>query len=233
LQTCRTSRCWSRTPCTRISAYKWQRSHTLFWLICESYDDKGNAILYRYKPEDDANIDHSSPCERNRLIANQFPQRYVKNIRYGNRTPRKAREDLATRDDWLFETVFDYGEHDDAAPTTSEPRTWPVRQDPFSRFRSTFDIRTYRLCRRILMFDHFPDEFAGVTDYLVRSTDFAYKEGSVASFIASITQSGYTRQPDGTYFKKSLPKDETVREVDADSIQNLPYGVDGASYRPR
>ena len=28
------------------------------WLICESYDDKGNAILYRYKPEDDANIDH-------------------------------------------------------------------------------------------------------------------------------------------------------------------------------
>ena len=27
------------------------------WLICESYDDKGNAIFYRYKPEDDANVD--------------------------------------------------------------------------------------------------------------------------------------------------------------------------------
>ena len=31
------------------------------WLICESYDDKGNAILYRYKPEDDAGIDRNAP----------------------------------------------------------------------------------------------------------------------------------------------------------------------------
>ena len=70
------------------------------WLICESYDDKGNAILYRYKQEDDADIDRYMPPiataskghaqERNRLIAGQFPQRYLKNIRYGNRTPRQA-----------------------------------------------------------------------------------------------------------------------------------------------
>jgi hypothetical protein len=32
----------------------------------------GDAILYRYKPEDNANIDRASPCEKNRLIANQF-----------------------------------------------------------------------------------------------------------------------------------------------------------------
>jgi len=48
------------------------------WLICESYDDKGNAIFYRYKPEDDANVDRAAPHERNRLIANQFAQRYLK-----------------------------------------------------------------------------------------------------------------------------------------------------------
>lgn len=36
------------------------------WLICESYDDKGNAIYYEYKPEDSAGIDLSQTNERNR-----------------------------------------------------------------------------------------------------------------------------------------------------------------------
>jgi RHS repeat-associated protein len=211
------------------------------WLICESYDDKGNAILYCYKREDDANFDATAPQERNRLISGQFAQRYLKNIQYGNRTPRITGEDLTIRKDWLFEVVFDYGEHDSAAPTTQEVNSWPVRQDPFSLFRATFDIRTYRLCRRVLMFHHFPDELGGIVDYLVRSTEFEYQEGSVASFITSITQAGYTQQPDATYFRKALPKlefqytevrvDETVHEIDPDSIENLPYGVDGTRYR--
>lgn len=211
------------------------------WLICESYDDKGNAILYQYKREDDANVDRTAPSERNRLIAQQFAQRYLKSIRYGNRTPRKTGEDLALHDDWLFEAVLDYGEHDDLAPTTQEVRAWPARQDPFSLFRSTFDVRTYRLCRRVLMFHHFPDELDGTVDYLVRSTDIEYKEGALASFVASITQAGYTRQSDGTYFKKALPKlefqyteaqlDETVHEIDPQSLRNLPYGVDGSQYQ--
>jgi hypothetical protein len=32
-------------------------SRVFSWLICESYDDKGNAILYEYKAEDDNGID--------------------------------------------------------------------------------------------------------------------------------------------------------------------------------
>lgn len=211
------------------------------WLISESYDDKGNAILYRYKPEDGAGVDRNAPCEKNRLISGQFPERYLKTIRYGNRTPMGAREDLTLRDDWLFEALFDYGEHGDASPTTKEVRAWPVRADPFSRCRQTFDVRTYRLCRRILMFHHFPDELHGVVDSLVRSTDFEYKEAPVASFIASMTQAGYAQQQDGTYFRKALPKlefkytevrvDETVREIEPASVENLPQGVDGAQYR--
>jgi RHS repeat-associated protein len=211
------------------------------WLICESYDDKGNAILYEYKSEDDKNIDRTALHERNRLRGEQFPQRYLKHIKYGNRTPRVGGEDLTARTDWLFEVVFDYGEHDPLAPTTSEVQLWPVRQDPFSLYRATFDVRTYRLCRRVLMFHHFPDDLESVHDYLVRSTDFDYVEGPVASFVASVTQSGYVRQPDGSYFKKSLPKlqfkytevqvDETVHEIDPDSIENLPYGADGSHYQ--
>jgi Salmonella virulence plasmid 65kDa B protein len=211
------------------------------WLISESWDDKGNAILYRYKPEDDAGIDRAAPCERNRLISGQFAQRYLKSIHYGNRTPRTAGEDLARRTDWLFEVVFDYGEHDAAVPKTNEMRDWPVRQDPFSLCRPTFDVRSYRLCRRVLMFHHFPEELNGTVDYLVRSTDFAYREGPVASFIAAITQAGYAQQPDGSYFRKALPRlefcysgvnvDETIRELDPASLANLPEGVDGTRYQ--
>jgi hypothetical protein len=54
------------------------------WLICETYDDKGNAMLYEYVAEDGKKIDLSKANERNRLrIAN----RYVKRIKYGNRRP--------------------------------------------------------------------------------------------------------------------------------------------------
>ena len=28
--------------------------------------------------------------------------------------------------------------------------------DPFSSYRSGFEVRTYRLCQRVLMFHHFP-----------------------------------------------------------------------------
>ncbi|MFH0344934.1 MAG: SpvB/TcaC N-terminal domain-containing protein [Chromatiales bacterium] len=216
-------------------------SHVFSWLICESYDDKGNAILYEYKSEDDKNVNRSAPQEKNRLTSNQFAQRHLKRIKYGNQTPRESGEDLAKHTDWLFEVIFDYGDHDAAVPTTKETQPWPIRQDPFSAFRSTFDVRTYRLCRRVLMFHHFPDELGGVADYLVRSTDFEYTEGPIASFITSATQSGYVRKPDGTYLKKSLPKlafkytgvrvDETVHEIDQDSIQNLPYGLDGTHYQ--
>lgn len=210
------------------------------WLICESFDDKGNAVAYEYKHEDATNVDRSAPFERNRLSAEHFSQRYLKHIRYANRTPLETGEDLSKRSDWLFEVIFDYGEHDASSPTTREVLAWPTREDSFSLYRSTFDVRTYRLCRRVLMFHHFPDEFGGIQDLLVRSTDFDYQQSPIATFIKAVTQSGYSRQPDGSYFTKSLPKlefsytevrvDETVRQLDAQSARNLPYGVDGAHY---
>src|SRR6185295_16083636 len=36
------------------------------WLICESYDDKGNAIVYEYNAEDSAGVVLSQAHERNR-----------------------------------------------------------------------------------------------------------------------------------------------------------------------
>ncbi|MEO8157223.1 MAG: toxin TcdB middle/N-terminal domain-containing protein [Betaproteobacteria bacterium] len=114
-----------------------------------------------------------------------------------------------------------------------------MRQDPFSSYRAGFEVRTYRLCRRVLMFHHFADEL-GVADYLVRATHFTQDQGTIASFITAVTQSGY-KFVGGTYRKKSLPPvefeysraviQEKICEVDAASLENLPQGLDNSRYQ--
>jgi len=226
------------------------------WLICESRDDKGNAIVYEYKPEDSDNIDLAQAHERNRAVESRSTNRYLKRIKYGNRTSHLIQPDLS-QTDWLFEVVFDYGEgHYEEPPPDADARRfarasiyeswdWPARKDPFSTFRSSFEVRTYRLCRRVLMFHHFPEELGpdglSMDDYLVRSTEFEYEETPITSFITSVTQSGYVRQDSGAYLKKSLPPLEfgyskaeiqsEIHEVDPVSLENLPYGLDGARYQ--
>ena len=190
-------------------------SHIFSWLICQSYDDKGNAIVYEYVAENDANVDLSQVNERNRVRA---ANRYLKTIRYGNRQPLlidptqpSFRQTHVPAPDfssagWMFEVVFDYGEgHYQEMPADADGRifatatvkppiggTWPARLDPFSTYRSCFEVRSYRLCRRVLMFHHFPDEL-GVNDYLVRSTEFAYQEKPNGSFVSQVLQSGFKR----------------------------------------
>lgn len=46
------------------------------WLICESYDDRGNAIVYGYKGENSDGIDPSQACERNRTDQTRTANRY-------------------------------------------------------------------------------------------------------------------------------------------------------------
>jgi RHS repeat-associated protein len=237
------------------------------WLICESYDDKGNVIIYDYKPEDSAGIDQSQAHERNRTDHTRKANRYLKRVRYGNHephfpilseteswpTPRGAAS-LDASVDWLFEVVFDYGEHDADVPMPLETgNAWARRNDPFSSYRPGFEVRTYRLCQRVLMFHHFPNEQDVGANCLVRSTDFTYSyeedpnsaQNPIFSYLLSVSQSGYQRQQNG-YVKKSLPRVEfdysqvptaeqlarrPIYEVDTDSLQNLPVGLDSGLYQ--
>jgi RHS repeat-associated protein len=204
------------------------------WLLEETSDDKGNIIIYEYKQENTENIDPSLPQERNRLTDNKsYANKYLKRIKYGNQTPFEA-------DQWLFEVVFDYGEHDTLRPEVEEIRAWLSREDAFSGFRPGFEIRTQRLCQRVLMFHHFPE--LGDTPRLVRSTDFTYDENPVATYLAAVTQTGYTRDNGtGPYSRKSLPPleftytqpeiDQEIRYIDARSLENLPAGLDTSQYR--
>ncbi|MGY2488550.1 SpvB/TcaC N-terminal domain-containing protein [Cupriavidus sp. CP313] len=242
-------------------------SRVFSWLICQSHDDKGNVIVYGYKPEDSARILEDTAGnglarahERNRTDASRSAQRYLKRIRYGHRSPYfpiltddapwPEPTDSCARDAsnaWHFEVVFDYGEHDARAPTPAETGTWPARQDPFSAYRAGFELRTYRICRRVLMFHHFPGEAGVERDCLVRSMDFSYSDGAptdvrnpVYAFLRAVTQTGYRRH-NGGYDRRSLPPlefeytapvvQDVVEEVDPASLETAPIGLDGSSYR--
>ncbi len=218
------------------------------WLISESYDDKGNAIVYEYAAENDTHVNRMRANERNRV---RTANRYLKRIKYGNRVSRLIESDLS-KTEWLFEVVFDYDEdhyaqapldparleaeqHRFAQACIDSNGNWRVRPDPFSVYRPGFEVRSYRRCRRVLMFHRFAE--LGSEPCLVRATEFEYDDlvdyesdaptsleaelghqGSTryASFIRRVIQSGYVRDEARpielraglryvTYLQKSLP----------------------------
>jgi RHS repeat-associated protein len=221
------------------------------WKICQSYDDKGNVILYSYKAENSAGVHLAQANETNRTDIVRATNRYLKRIRYGNRISHLIQADLSPGD-WMFEVVFDYGEHDQDNPTPNDVNPWICRNDPLSSYRAGFEVRTYRLCQRVLMFHHFAEETAIGQNCLARSTDFVYRDSRgnpddskkgnpLASFISSTTHSGYKRQANGTYLKKSMPPlvfqytdaviNQGIHELDAESLENIPAGLDNSLFR--
>ena len=85
------------------------------WLLDETRDDRGNVTVYEYKAENSDGVT-ASLFEASRQ---RGAQRYLKRIRYGNRVANPAQPS-----DWLFEVVFDYGDH--AQPwDANETATWP------------------------------------------------------------------------------------------------------------
>lgn len=239
---------YGKTPQARIVDPR-DNSRIFQWLIEESHDDKGNIIHYVYKKENQQQISQSLVSEKNRLANNiGFTNQYLKRIKYGNKTPNNT--------DFLFEVVFDYGEHnyeviqannngeqvERVKCSIDELAEWQCRPDPFSTYRAGFEIRTYRLCQRVLMFHRFPE--LGVNPCLVRSTDFVYAHNWIScySYMTSITQTGYVWDNLTTdYLFKSLPPVEfdysfaipqqEVLSIDPESIENLPVGIDGSLYQ--
>lgn len=113
--------------------------------------------------------------------------------------------------------------------------------DPFSDYRAGFEVRSYRLCRQILMFHHFPTELKQ-QDYLVRSMTLGYDEQKHLTYLDSITQTGHIWKEDGNLLsKKSLPPldfsyikpgfSREVKEITPDNIVHDPVGLDNQLYQ--
>ncbi|KAK1958811.1 SpvB-domain-containing protein, partial [Colletotrichum sublineola] len=190
------------------------------WLLSESYDPFGNSIAYVYKAENDDGVQalpvDRQTCEIGRDNPGRTRARYLKSIKYGNRRPSRDLDswDIVPRSvlevgdvskEWMFEVVLDYGEHDPDTPTTDSTQAWTVRNDPFSTYRSGFEIRSYRQCRRILMFHHLPEKM-GLQDYLVSSYTMEYDSDGSGSFLKSVIRQGHIWNPEaGKYDCLSLP----------------------------
>jgi RHS repeat-associated protein len=218
------------------------------WLPEFSYDDKGNWIKYEYKEENLENIPNALH-EKNRWNGTaKFTNKYLKRVKYGNHFSyyadpvRPYDPQPPTQDEHFFELVFDYGEHNASTPTPDEVanQSWEYRLDAFSHYRAGFEIRTSRLCRRVLMFHRFAE--LGNEPYLVSSLDLDYEPSSInesdqteVTYLRSITQTGYIRKPDNTYSEKSLPPMEfeyqrldwsrEIKSVSRENIVNAPVGL--------
>ncbi|MEX1363867.1 MAG: SpvB/TcaC N-terminal domain-containing protein, partial [Nannocystaceae bacterium] len=205
------------------------------WLLQRTEDDLGHITVYEYKAEEAAVPQVDEVAERNRTPS---AGRYLARVRYGNAQPFVA-------DDFLFEVVFDYGEYghetgEQVFATPTEERPWPVRADAFSSFRAGFDLRTRRLCRRVLMFHHLAE--LGPEPTLVRSTDLSYDDAEHLATLIAVTQRSYERDAaTGGYAVADLPPltmtystptlSPMLHELDAASLRDLPRGVDGAQFR--
>lgn len=222
------------------------------WLAAEAWDPQGNAIIYNYKRENIINVPLSNASEAHRSSEQQGPNMYLKSIQYGNVAPNRNLNNWVAfppsqlaAEDWKFSVVLDYGEHDAHNPKPADSGDWICRVDPFSQYHAGYEIRTYRLCQRVLMFHHFAE--LGSHDVLVSSTDFTYEGDKAMTYLTSVVQAGYMQLPSvPTLIRRSLPPvefeysrfpsaDELLRisleDVDAESLANIPVGLNGANYR--
>ncbi len=215
------------------------------WLLEFSCDDKGNCFQYEYESENKINIANQLQ-EKNRLNdLSLFTNVYLKRVKY---CPKIHFDRAAlNNNDWtnllsgieyLLELVLDFGDHDLADPRPLPDTQWKCRQDAFSNYQAGFEIRTYRLCQRVLMFHHFPE--LGDAPCLVRSLDLNYRSGTAFTFLISATQKGYIRKA-GAYSEKSFPPVEftyeklgwntEVKSLPKESLENLPFGIDERLYQ--
>ena len=232
---------YGRTPESRIADTSVQPARIFSWLVSLSYDAAGNAIEYVYKVEDAAGI-----ADLPLILQPGLPRRdtadyagnnkYLASIRYGNRTPNRDFSDwtrtVAPRE-WLFEVVLDYGEYADQPIDIQPSRRWLLRKDRFSTSSAGLELRYNRLCRRVLMFHHFPEKLDRESS-LVSSVALAYDEMGAGSFLSTFTAYGHIVNKNGTFITESMPprqfvyskapSPEGLRLTTADplDLQNLP-----------
>ncbi|KAJ6785333.1 hypothetical protein PWT90_02600 [Aphanocladium album] len=214
------------------------------WLPSTTFDDKGNETRYEYKEED------ISGNTEDRLAAHvdnangKIATKYIKRIKYGNTVSRLSSE-FPANNDWMFEVVFDYGEHNSELPSVQECEPWRLRHDPFSSRRAGFNIPVFRLCSRVLMFHHFPGEPGIGRDCLVSSLSISYSYSgedpttgfavmaqpqSATQYFWRRTEAGYECDcmPSLEFrYSKAQPAKQS-HPLHSSSLRNIPAGLSGS-----
>jgi RHS repeat-associated protein len=228
------------------------------WKISYSYDNKGNIICYEYKAEDFENV-ATSVYEKNRFFETQTGRssktvinRYLKRVFYGNRTHYTHGDALPTSSSFLFETLLDYGEHNVVLPSPVEENDWEARPDAFSSFRSGFDIRTYRLCKRVLLFHKFDVQTdQPIVDLLVSALELKYEsfpEENVSNpnlegftYLKEALSKGYeydtannvykeAEMPPMSFYYQEHAWNTEIETLEETSLENSPTGINNNGY---
>ncbi|KFY76939.1 hypothetical protein V499_03543 [Pseudogymnoascus sp. VKM F-103] len=219
---------FGRSDTTRIFDIDAKGQKRIFtWLVSEMFDALGNSVHFEYKSENSAGLEkpeESQIFELHRTPSSRARMKYLKRIQYGNRTPNRDldtwRPISSANLDFMFEVVLDYGEHNEDAPTAIEERDWNLRKDPFSSYNSGFEIRTYRLVQRILLFHHLAEKL-GRKDYLVRSVALKYAESETRSILECIQFSGHVADGHSSYTKQDFAS-HAFEYTTVPSVNKLP-----------
>ena len=194
------------------------------WMPEFTFEPRGNVLTYVYKKDYGKDIlDNKDKApsifESHRKGFNQDAyQIYLEKIHYSNKQAVVSHHQLysvldtlstyqpqtaAFENLFLFSVVFDYGElgkenrlnENIYAETTNQ--NWASRTDPFSSYKAGFDMRTYRLCKRVMIFHRDPNE--AYKTRLVRSTDLEYTPNGYngMNMLTKVTQRGYRYVNDG------------------------------------
>jgi len=220
------------------------------WLPEFVFDDKGNCSQYLFKKEDDIGFDTDLLHNRNRLKVDHitYTNLYLEKVLYGNKTPYKQFGAVFPNEaDYMFQTIFDFGQTDLENEPIEQINPWDFRLDAFSNYKAGFEIRTTRLCKRVLLF-HVFDELAIKPDKsdkktLITSINFGYDTAIEQdfTFLKSITSHGYIKKVNGTYSYKKLPPMEfeyqkhdwnkEVKTIGAEDLVHAPAGLDEQQYQ--
>lgn len=213
------------------------------WLPEFVFDYKGNCTHYLYKKEDSKGFYTKLLHQNNRIKAGKitYTNLYLEKVLYGNKTPyKKFNDPFPSEADYFFHTVFDNGEYDTNAPF-NKIKEWHFRSDAFSDYKSGFEIRTTRLCNRVLLFHNFSELPGGSA--LVKSINFEYKDNQQQgfTFLKSITPFGYIKKTDGSYTQKNLPATEfdyqthawndEDKTISTEDLVHDPVGLDESDYQ--
>lgn len=165
------------------------------WLLEESVNIRGEHQYWQYHAENNTGCDAQESAEHPQAGA----QRYLSRVFYGNITPSDLPFVLNTPPvqvaDWLFCVGFDYGDYGSGPAPAFEPvADWAVRQDRFSDYRYGFEIRTRRLCRRVLMYQRVKqlqgDSELSTEMSLSGSLRFIYDESPVLTTLVAALREG-------------------------------------------
>jgi RHS repeat-associated protein len=160
-----------------------QAAKVFTWLLEETYDAKGNRILYQYEEDqEDANY-------------------YLKSIKYGNYVVDSGTEECA------FQLIFDYKgiEADIYDRDKLLAPGFTKRLDNAVSYQVGFPLKISRLCHNILEF-HLITELNGAQPFLVKRWALNYQSDSLSllTTLSSVQQHGYKKLAK-EYISKSLP----------------------------